>query len=92
MSLKDKTKITPEVRRAVLERDSFDGVPCCIYCGHPFPNGGAHIHHVTSRGAGGEGSLENLVTLCFDCHMKLHNGHTEIQEFCKVYLEEKNQI
>ena len=84
------TDIPPKVRRAVLERDSIDGCPCCIVCGQPFPNGGAHLHHVRRRSQGGEDKPENLVTLCYRCHIeKLHRGHREVQEFCKEYLREK---
>jgi hypothetical protein len=87
------TNITKAVRAAVLKRDSFDGCPCCIYCGQPFPDGrGAHLHHIERRSQGGQGSEDNLVTLCFDCHTALHNGHSEIQDFCKAYLDRKEGV
>lgn len=88
MSLKEKTDISDEVRAIVLKRDSYEDTPCCIWCGKPFPNGGAHLHHVQSRGAGGEGKPENLVTLCYEHHALLHNGRSDIQKYCKEYLEE----
>lgn len=88
MSLKEKTDISPEVRRAVLERDSYDGCVCCTYCGKPLLHGGAHIHHCVRRSQGGEGTIQNLCVLCPACHTALHNGHSEIQARCVSYLEE----
>ena len=43
MSLKDKTKITPEVRRAVLERDSIDGCVYTIYMHRNKTNGMCYV-------------------------------------------------
>lgn len=88
MSLKEKTDISPEVRRAVLERDSIDGCVCCVYCGKPMLHGGVHLHHCDRRSQGGEGTPQNLVSLCPACHMALHNGHSEIQAWCRQYLDE----
>lgn len=82
------TDIKPSVRKKVLERDSVDGCPCCRYCGRPLLTG-AHLHHVERRSHGGEGTEENLVTLCYKCHANLHNGHSEIQDKCREYLKKQ---
>ena len=82
------TKILDKVRREVLERDSYEGCPCCIYCGKPLPYG-AHLHHVKRRSQGGQGVAENLVTLCNRCHTNLHNGNEIIKNYCNEYLKEK---
>lgn len=34
-----------------------------------------HIHHITSISVGGDHLLENLQTLCEDCHNDAHDGH-----------------
>ena len=83
-----ETDIRDSVRKSVLERDSIDGCPCCIFCGRPLMSG-AHLHHVKRRSQGGAGIEENLVTLCWKCHAELHNGDMDIQRFCKEYLEER---
>ena len=88
MSLKEKTDISPEVRRRVIERDSIDGCPICRFCGTPYPNGGLHLHHLVRRSQGGEGDERNLICLCYRCHTALHNGRSDIQKYCKDYLEE----
>lgn len=90
MTLKAKTDIPKEIRERVLNRDSYEECPCCIACGHPYPNGkGLHLHHYVSRGAGGRGIEENLVSLCYDCHGRLHNGNSHIKESVKYYLMTK---
>lgn len=82
------TDITPKVRREVQERDSFDGVPCCIYCGSSH---GIQLAHYVSRGRGGKGIPENLVCLCTKCHRTLDNGSDSgerkaISNYVKYYL------
>ena len=92
LSPDERLEISEKNRKAVLERDSIDGCPCCIYCGKPFPNGGAHLHHVKRRSQGGPGVVENLVTLCWKCHAELHNGDMDIQRYCEKYLHEKYDV
>lgn len=85
MKMKKQTDIPKAVRESVLTRDSFDECPCCVVCGRPSPKG-LHLHHYISRGSGGKGIEENLVSLCFDCHGRLHNGNQDIKRKCKEYL------
>jgi len=42
----------------------------CVLCGTGY---NIHIHHIRSRGAGGGDEIENLITLCFNCHRKVHD-------------------
>ena len=82
-----RSDIPKAVRDKVLARDSYSGCPCCIWCGRPSVDGiGLHLHHVIRRSQLGKNTEDNLVTLCFDCHMKLHDGDTEIQTYVKDYL------
>ena len=81
-----RNDIPKAVREMVLDRDSFDGCPCCIYCGKPLMTG-AHLHHVKRRSQGGKHEVNNLVTLCFNCHTLLHSGRKDIENFCKEYLK-----
>lgn len=84
--LKRKTDIPETVREAVLERDSYDGAPCCIYCGAPKS---IELHHVVSRGRGGMGIESNLVCLCSRHHRELHNGSGAVKQFCIEYLSSR---
>jgi len=83
--------IPQKVREEVYKRDSYDGCPCCVYCGKPLLSGG-HLHHVTFRSQLGKDEVDNLVTLCFDCHRRLHDGDKEINNYVKEYLNEKRTI
>ena len=69
--------IPPEVKRAVAERDSVDGWPCCILCGRPAPTDAPHAFscaHYISRAQGGLGIEENILTLCPCCHRDYDSG------------------
>jgi 5-methylcytosine-specific restriction endonuclease McrA len=79
--------IPREVKKAVAERDSCDGYPCCIWCGKPaltedtlaFSNA-----HFISRAQGGKGIEENILTLCPDCHRKY--DQTTAREGMKAFF------
>lgn len=52
-----------------------DGYKCCkCGCG-----GNLEVHHIWFRSEGGPDIAENLVTVCHDCHAKIHSG--EIPNF-----------
>jgi 5-methylcytosine-specific restriction endonuclease McrA len=63
--------IPPKVKKAVEERDSINGVPCCIFCGSPNARGEAHV---IGRSQGGLGVEKNLVTVCRNCHGLMDNS------------------
>lgn len=86
MKLKDQTHIPKEVRERVYERDSYDGCPCCVWCGRPKY---VEVHHFIERSRGGRGIEENLVCLCKRCHTSIHNGDADLQNFIRSYLSEK---
>ena len=55
-----------ERRKYVLDRDHHQ----CTRCGG---TGSLHVHHVIPRKVSWDHSVENLVTLCNECHGKEHN-------------------
>jgi hypothetical protein len=61
------------VKAFVLSRDSYT----CQKCKNK--KGKLHVHHIIFRSKGGTDSPENLITLCEDCHTKLHKGEFEIK-------------
>ena len=36
---------------------------------------GFDVHHIASRGAGGDDTLENMICLCRAHHNRAHSGH-----------------
>ena len=72
LSTQEQRKTAPykRWRKAVLKRD---GHRCC-FCGNR--EGRMHAHHIEAWAITPERRLDidNGITLCADCHMRLHNG------------------
>lgn len=65
-SNKHITEISPETHALVNQRDGGR----CVVCGSRL---GTEQHHINPRSKLGAGSVDNLVTLCKQCHyVKLH--------------------
>lgn len=60
-------------KAACLNRDSYT----CQHC--KTKKGALHAHHIVYRSQGGSDDLENLITLCEQCHKDLHDG--KLKEF-----------
>ncbi len=63
-----KTKLWKEVRAKIMEYDNYR----CLICGESVDAKTGHIHHVMDFSADEDLSPSNLVTLCIQCHNKLH--------------------
>lgn len=59
------------VKAACLNRDNYT-CKCC-----KTKKGTLHVHHIVYRSNGGADTLDNLITLCEECHKKLHAGKLE---------------
>ena len=86
--------ITQAVKKAVAERDSFEGWPCCINCGEPAPAErptAFSCAHFISRAQGGLGVEENILTLCPACHRRYDQttDRETMREFFREYLQSK---
>ena len=60
-------------REAILHRDNYT----CQCCGKK--NCRLEVHHIVFRRNGGSDSLENLITLCGDCHKSVHLGEIDLK-------------
>ena len=56
--------ITKKIRFEVFKRDNFQ----CKYCGRSAPDVILEVDHINPRDNGGEDSMFNLITSCFDCN------------------------
>lgn len=59
------------IDRAAIEKARK---PYCELCGR---EQATHVHHIFARGMGGGGRLDvaiNLISLCWQCHRKVHDG------------------
>lgn len=87
-------EIPIEVKKAVAERDSIDGWVCCVFCGKPAPPTKQLAFsnaHFIARSQNGRGIEENIISLCWECHMMYDQSeHREImRSFFKDYLKTK---
>jgi len=46
----------------------------CFYCDKWLRFDEFSLHHIISRGAGGDDSEENCMGICQECHDKIHRG------------------
>lgn len=76
-------EIPPEVKKTVYERDGG----ACIWCAcHGEPNA-----HYIPRSHGGLGIEENILSLCWDCHLRFDQSEhrEEMKTFFRTYLQSK---
>lgn len=61
------------LRKAVYKRDNYECQGCTAKGG---PEGDAelHAHHIVPLSMGGSNMKSNLITLCEDCHGRVHGG------------------
>jgi 5-methylcytosine-specific restriction endonuclease McrA len=64
----DPTRLDENLRMACLMRDGYQ----CQHCGKQKVL--LHAHHLVYREHGGKDTLSNLLTLCEQCHKKVHQG------------------
>lgn len=69
VSMRDYPDNWDDIRTAILERDNYQ----CT-CGAEDRE--LHVHHIVPLGAGGTNQKSNLITLCDECHGKVHGGVT----------------
>jgi len=79
----EKEKRWKELSYAVKKRDGFKCTRCGATKGEALQ---LHSHHIIPKSAGGEDTLDNLTTLCIECHIKAHAG-TEKGEFLQKLLD-----
>ena len=60
----------------------------CMRCGAP----PSEVHHIKPRGAGGDDSLQHLISLCAQCHADVHSGKVKASELRAVLAEEYGYV
>ena len=76
-------EIPPAVKKAVYERDGG----ACVWCAE---RGEPNAHYIP-RSHGGLGIEENILTLCWKCHLRYDQSinRRKMGEFFKTYLQSK---
>lgn len=70
--------LDPNLAKAVYIRDSWK-------CRHCNDRNALHPHHLIYKSHGGKDDLDNLITLCAQCHRAHHDGFLDI-EVIKIAL------
>lgn len=73
-SLQKKKKIKKKSNLKKCVQDN----PRCRYCGS---SNEVSAHHIVFRSQGGDDAMGNLITLCFECHRKVHDGYYDDTNF-----------
>lgn len=71
-------------KNRVLELFGRDGYTC-QHCNKSLPYEQLAPHHIKTKGAGGSDDIWNLITLCAECHYKVHTGEIMILALKKEY-------
>lgn len=77
-------------RRQVYQRDQYK----CCNCqseGGPYGDTELHAHHIVPKSEGGSDRFTNLVTLCADCHSRVHPDNQEMQA-CREPREQPLEV
>lgn len=63
----------PENRKKAIQMDNYK---CrdCLKPVHTKSNNGDGVHHIIYKSESVNDNLWNLITLCFECHRKAHDG------------------
>lgn len=59
-------------------------LPYCEHCGYSGTDQGYQVHHIQSRGSGGDDVPQNLICLCYECHRKFHDGNIKREVFERI--------
>lgn len=75
-------QVPTRLRNQTLERDEY----ACVRCG---ASEELEAHHIIPRHEGGPDDLENMATLCSDCHSEVHRGivYEDKTEFWDEYAQ-----
>lgn len=75
----NRTKFSPKVRKAIIERDGG----LCVFCKRPY----VHIHHILLRSQLGVGEASNGCCICFTCHQLAHSD-SKVKDWFVKYRKE----
>lgn len=68
------TRLDENIRKATLFRDNCT----CKECGRK--NCRLEVHHITAKRYGGSNTLDNLITLCANCHQKTEGHERDFED------------
>lgn len=82
-------------RRRIRSQKTIDKIRQIGYCEHCGSRFYLQVHHIKSRGSGGDDTDDNLVCLCYVCHRRVHDGlipRKRLREIVAVREEERIKV
>ena len=80
-----RIKLSPKDHHEMRHKIYNNQLGCCKQCTLWVDIEQFHLHHKTSKGAGGDDEYDvndpensNLVGLCWQCHRKVHDGNVRL--------------
>lgn len=88
-----RVAIPKKTRFSVFKRDGF----CCQYCGNKPPVVVLEVDHIHPVAGGGDNSIDNLITACFDCNRGKSDGllstiPPSLEDRAAILAEKQEQI
>ncbi|MPL58620.1 hypothetical protein SDC9_04154 [bioreactor metagenome] len=71
---------TPRIKNPKLIKQ-IRSIGYCEYCSSRFA---LQVHHIKTRGAGGNDTEDNLICLCYLCHGWAHDGLIRKEELREI--------
>jgi 5-methylcytosine-specific restriction endonuclease McrA len=83
----DYLMLPKDLSTAVFKRDGWK-------CRNPRcqSRNNLHPHHLKHKSKGGKDTLENLITICADCHREHHDGRLKITLGGQFYEVKKKNL
>jgi 5-methylcytosine-specific restriction endonuclease McrA len=79
-------KINPQLRLRILRRDNYT----CQSCHRS--NVTLQVDHIIPRNKGGLDGLQNLKTICYDCHIEKHQWDYIERETSRMVWSEFDKV
>lgn len=80
-------QIPQSLRKQVKKRDHNRCKVCHV---EDHRRGRLCLHHIVYRSEGGENTLENLITLCHECHLEVHSDKKRYQRLLLKVVDMAN--
>lgn len=71
--------VRSDLKNIILERDGYSCKTCSVQSDY------LTVHHIVPVSDGGGDELNNLITLCTECHVKVHQEGAE--KFVKLFTD-----
>lgn len=69
-------KLRADVRARDQHQCQSCHVPVFVTCANPLQR--AEVHHIQFRSKGGADAMQNLITICAECHAKIHAHELDV--------------